>query len=94
MLWKPETNARVKLAVMIPLLTGCVACAPKPFLTLPPAELAVCADEPLAPDLPPREQQAARDSLTLAYILAMRSAWGDCKSKVEGLRVWRETAGD
>jgi hypothetical protein len=91
-MWNKATNARVRLAATIPLALACVACAPKPVLTLPPADLAVCADEPLAPDLPGREQQAQRDSLTLAYILALRSAWGDCRAKVDGLRAWRESA--
>jgi len=77
--------------------------------TTPPAELLTCADEPLAPDLPPYawdwiiaaptvdvavERMKAitgkRDALTLDYILAFRSAWGDCRSKVDGVRAWAE----
>lgn len=72
----------------IPLVMLCAACATNepPRLILPPAELAQCADEPLAPDLP--LVQPERDMLLLDYILALRSAWGDCKAKVDGLRVW------
>lgn len=54
----------------------------------PPVVLTECADEPLAPDLPARDQQAERDRLTLDYILGLRSAWGDCKSKVAGIKAW------
>jgi hypothetical protein len=67
------------------------ACAPKRVEVIrPPAELTSCAAEPEAPDLPGRQQQAERDRLTLAYILGLRSAYGDCRSKVDGLRAWSE----
>lgn len=56
----------------------------------PPVDLTHCADEPVAPDLPPREMQALRDQMMLAYVLAFRSAWGDCRAKVEGLRAWSD----
>lgn len=35
----------------------------------------------------------ARDAATLDYVLAQRSAYGDCRSKVDGLKAWREKAG-
>ncbi|BEV00056.1 hypothetical protein NSDW_11500 [Novosphingobium olei] len=47
-----------------------------------------CADEPTAPDLPGRDQQAVRDAMTLNYLLSLRSAWGDCHSKIAGLAAW------
>lgn len=72
----------------------CAACGEKPVLTLPPLELTTCADEPVAPDLPAPEMQAERDRLMLDYSLGLRAAWGDCKAKVEGLRTWREEAGN
>lgn len=84
-------NKRVTLrtAALILLATACAACGPQRLrVALPPAELAICADEPLAPDLP--ADQTERDRLTLDYILGLRSAWGDCKSKVDGLRAWME----
>jgi hypothetical protein len=62
-------------------------------LVLPPAELAECAPEPPAPDLPAREFQMARDLLVFDYILALREAGGDCRAKVNGLRVWMDEAG-
>jgi len=55
---------------------------------LPPANLLTCADEPDAPDLPGRDMQTQRDAMTFDYILAMRSAWGDCRAKVDGIREW------
>lgn len=61
---------------------------------LPPAELATCADEPRAPNLPGKDQQVERDRLTLEYILGLRAAWGDCRAKVDGLKAWQETAGE
>ncbi len=71
-------------------------------LALPPADLAECAEEPLAPDLPAvdwldpvkaRETQTVRDRLTFDFVLAMRSSFGDCKAKVDGLKAWRDRAG-
>lgn len=56
----------------------------------PPAALLTCADEPVAPELPGRDEQARRDALTLDYVLALRSAWGDCSAKVAGVRAWAE----
>lgn len=57
-----------------------------------------CADEPLAPSLPPRdgtiETERARDALTLAYALAMRAAWGDCKADVAGVKAWADALPD
>lgn len=76
-------------------LTGCGT--DRPRLSLPPPELATCADEPQAPAIPARDGQDAtqrqRDALTLGYILNLRTAWGDCRAKVDGLRAWREAAG-
>jgi len=75
-------------------LTGCGA--ERPRLSLPPPELTICADEPTAPEIPARDGQEAtqrqRDALTLDYILNLRSAWGDCRAKVDGLRAWRDAA--
>jgi hypothetical protein len=67
------------------LLTGC---ANSPRLVLPPADLATCAGEPQAPALPERDGTNARDLLMLDYVLAWRSAWGDCSAKVAGLNAW------
>ena len=68
---------------------ACAACGPTRIETVkPPADLLICADEPVAPDLPGREEQDRRDRMTLDYVLALRSAWGDCASKVAGVRAW------
>ena len=76
---------------MIPWVMLLGACGEtRPTIVLPPVELTVCADEPLAPDLPGRDQQALRDQMTLDYVLALRSAWGDCRADVDGVRAWRE----
>ena len=80
---------------MIPLSAALTACGePTPIVLTPPASLLSCADEPQAPDLPERdgtnETQIARDTLTLDYLLGLRSAWGDCKSKVEGVKAWSD----
>lgn len=86
-------------ALIAPLaLAGCTE---RPRIALPPAELATCADEPAPPALPlvdwtsvdtAKPVQQVRDNLMLSYVLAFRSAWGDCSSKVAGLRAWREAA--
>lgn len=77
---------------------ACGACGKERVrLVLPPADLATCAAEPLAPDLPARDgseaEQLERDRTTLGFILDLRSAYGDCAAKVAGLKAWRETAG-
>lgn len=79
----------VAMTLSLLALTACGQA--RPVLILPPMELTECADEPLAPaigGLP----QPERDRLTLDYILGLRSAWGDCKARVDGLRAWRVTA--
>lgn len=74
---------------MILCALASTGCAPKRIEALkPPADLLVCADEPIAPDLPGRDEQARRDALTLEYLLALRSAWGDCFAKVAGVKAW------
>ncbi len=70
---------------------------------MPPAELAVCAIEPIAPDLPAHDWSTLpaamarvrqRDELVLGYALALRSWGGDCQADVNGLAAWRERARD
>ena len=72
------------------------ACVPgRPVVTLPPVALTQCEAEPSAPTIPSRdgteETLNIRDQMTLAYILAMRSAWGDCYSKVQGMKAWAQS---
>lgn len=31
-----------------------------------------------------------RDAATLGYVVAMRSAWGDCSSNVAGVKAWTD----
>lgn len=82
---------KLRLALTIPLLMACAACGQERVETIkPPADLLTCADEPEAPDLPGREQQVQRDRMTLDYVLALRSAWGDCRAKVDGVRAWAD----
>lgn len=65
------------------------ACAQeRPVIAKPPVALLSCSDEPIAPDLPARDQQDARDRLTLEYLLSLRGAWGDCHSAVAGIAAW------
>lgn len=79
---------------------GLAACGPKQIAVAvkPPADLLTCAGEPLAPDLPVRdgttEVDRIRDEVTLAYVLAMRAAWGDCSAKVAGVKEWADRLPD
>lgn len=92
------------LSLTIPWLLALGACEPKRVqLAIPPVSLTVCADEPVAPDLPPHDwtsiaaakaRVGQRDAKVLDYALAMREAWGDCKADVVGLAAWRATAAD
>jgi len=97
--WSKAMNkpAKLRLAATILCALALTACGQeRPRIALPPADLATCAGEPLAPALPPRDGselvQAVRDALTLDYILDLRSAGGDCRAKVLGLKAWSEEA--
>lgn len=72
---------------------------PRVELVKPPAALTECAGEPVAPDLAPvdwstvataRPSQQARDLAMLGYVLALRSAWGDCSADVAGVKAWSD----
>lgn len=76
--------------LMAPLALA--ACQPQPTLILPPAELSSCAAEPGAPSLLPEFTQAERDKIVLEYLLALRSAGGDCRARVNGLATWMKEA--
>lgn len=76
----------ILVGVASAILTACGQT--RPVIAKPPVALLSCQDEPTAPDLPSRDQQDARDRLTLDYLLNLRSAWGDCSSKVAGIAAW------
>jgi hypothetical protein len=60
--------------------------------TKPPPSLLTCSAEPVAPELP--APGIERDRIVLAFILSLRAAYGDCASKVAGVRAWSETLPD
>jgi len=62
----------------------------RPAIAKPPLALLSCADEPVAPDLPPRTFQDQRDLMMLDYVLSWRTAWGDCSAKLVGVKAWSE----
>lgn len=62
----------------------------RPAIAKPPVALLSCADEPVAPDLPPRAFQDQRDLMMLDYVLSWRTAWGDCSAKLAGVKAWSE----
>ena len=70
------------------------ACGPKVHVkaTKPPVELLTCSAEPLAPELP--APGIERDQIVLNYLLAMRAAYGDCASKVAGVKSWADAMPD
>ena len=93
--WCISTLARRHYSLFLPVLLGLSACgAPNVRIAQPPLDLLQCADEPTAPSLPERDgtdaTQLARDVATLSYILGLRSAWGDCSSRLAGIRAWSE----
>lgn len=78
-----------KLALQVAAPLALAACGqPEPVKILPPATLATCADQPVTPSLPGKDQQAERDRQTLEYLLALRAAYGDCRARVDGLAQW------
>ena len=81
-----------RLIFLAPLaLAGCGQ-TEVPVLIAPPIELTTCADMPESPNIPARdglpETERVRDQLTLDYIMNLRTAYGDCKGKVDGLKAW------
>ena len=94
---------RLAFLPVIMLTLPAAMCQPKevPVLILPPAELAVCAEDEAAPDLPAIDWASVqtampivkeRGRLTLEYILSLKTTGGDCRAKVKGLATWREEA--
>lgn len=89
--------------LLVSALSMLSACDPHVRLATPPPEYLECATEPAAPDLPaidwtaPVDQikpvQRERDIATLGYVLSLRSAWGDCRAKIDGVRAWGEEVG-
>lgn len=78
---------------------GLTACGePVPVVLTPPPHLLECADEPPPPELPERdgtkETQDRRDTLMLDGYLRLRSAYGDCKADVKGVKVWADEVSD
>lgn len=90
-------------ALILPALIALAGCGePRLRVLTPPAELAHCAEEPVSPSLAAIDWtsvataqpiQRARDAAMLAYVLALRTAGGDCRSRVEGLADWIDVAG-
>src|SRR5690606_11466218 len=86
------------MAAMIPCALLLTACEPGRIEAVrPPVALTECADEPVAPALPPvdwssveaaRPIQRQRDEATLDYLLRLRSAYGSCKADVVAIREW------
>ena len=81
---------RMLLAIALtPLLMASAACGPKRLVaTKPPSDLLRCSAEPLAPELP--APGIERDRIVLAYVLAMRAAYGDCAGKIAGIKAWSD----
>ena len=69
---------------------GLGACGPKTLAVAvkPPAELLTCSAEPAAPEI--GAPGIERDRIVLAYLLAMRAAYGDCSAKVAGVKAWAD----
>lgn len=92
---KLELLPRAALTILCAL--GLTACGQERLRLSPlPIELTRCADEPTAPELPPvtgPADQVTRDLLMLDYALALRSAWGDCRAKVDGAAAWNAALG-
>jgi len=86
----PQDKNKIRRLVLISLSSVTLASCgqERPAIAKPPVALLSCADEPVAPDLPPRSMQDQRDMMTLEYILGLRSAWGSCKASVNGIAAW------
>ncbi len=79
------------ICALVALPVALAACSQERVqIVHPPATLTQCDDEPVPPSLPARDQQAERDTLTLSYILDLRSAYGSCRAAVDGVRAWSE----
>lgn len=91
----------MKWPAILPAIALASCGQPTPVAITPPASLLTCADEPAPPALEPqdwtapvetiRAVQLRRDRMMLDAYLALRSAYGDCRAKVDGTRAWSET---
>ena len=77
----------IALTLWLPALASCGDKIPVKA-TKPPVALLSCSAEPVAPELP--APGIERDRIVLAYLLAMRAAYGDCASKVAGVKSWAD----
>lgn len=91
----PKLLPAILMILCATVLTACGG--ERVVIVKPPVALTSCAGEPDAPDLAPvdwssvetaKPVQRERDQATLAYILALRSAWGSCAAKVAGVKDW------
>lgn len=89
----------MRTLIAIPLIALAACSQPRVEIVKPPVSLTHCQDEPTAPDLPrvdwssvevAQPMQLIRDQMMLGYVLSLRSAWGDCSAKVEGVKAWSE----
>jgi hypothetical protein len=87
-------RAMTLLSLTIPLTLLASGCEKKVLAVAvkPPASLLTCSGEPLAPILPPPGIE--RDRIVTDWLLAMRGAWGDCSSKLAGVRSWADALPD
>jgi hypothetical protein len=87
-------RATTEIAVYLVIITAIIAlmgCTPdRPVIVKPPVELTTCAPEPIAPVLPGREEQAARDMLIGVYVLALVDAGADCRARVDAIKAWAD----
>lgn len=79
------------MTLWLPVLASCGDKVPVKA-TKPPPSLLTCAAEPRPPELPPPGLE--RDRIVLAYVLAMRAAWGDCSAKIAGVKSWADALPD
>jgi len=86
----PQDKNKIRRLVLIShsSVTRASSWPDRPATSQPPFPLLSCADEPAAPDPPPRAFQDQRDVMALEYILGLRSAWGSCKAAVAGVKAW------
>ena len=89
--------------VLLLTLTAGTCGDDRPVTVLPPADLAICAEEGDAPALPAQDWTASldtirsiqldRDLMIRDYIFDLRLTGGDCRAKVKGLATWRKKNG-
>ena len=87
-----RTYRKFRLVTLLAPLALAACGQPAPIILTPPPALLTCKPAPKVPAELPPQGTIERERATVELWLAEREAGADCRSAVDGLRAWTETA--